>query len=87
MHFVDLITNLERIADHCSNIAVIVIQQASRTRREFDFHSYLKTVHEGKTPEYDSSFKHFHEKYMESLLAHEKAADLMDETAFTPELP
>jgi len=70
MHFVDLITNLERIADHCSNIAVIVIQRANNTRKAFDFHSYIRALHEGNTQEYNTNFKAYHDKYMAGLLEH-----------------
>lgn len=68
MHFVDLITNLERIADHCSNVAVIIIQRENNTKKRFDFHSYLRSLHEGRTPEYNNNFKAYHEKYMAGLL-------------------
>lgn len=37
----DLLTNYERISDHCSNIAVAVIETAHGT---FDTHEYLNTV-------------------------------------------
>lgn len=37
----DLLTNLERIADHCSNIAACLIQTSADA---FDMHSYLESV-------------------------------------------
>ena len=37
--FNDLLTNLERIAAHCSNVAVAMIETDSD---EFDTHEYLK---------------------------------------------
>ncbi len=37
----DLLTNCERISDHCSNIAVAMIEAAHGT---FDTHEYLRTV-------------------------------------------
>lgn len=50
----DLATNFERVADHCSNIGVCVIQLREDS---FDPHGYLDTLDKGKnTP--------FHEKYM-----------------------
>lgn len=51
----DLATNFERVADHCSNIGVCVIQLREDS---FDPHGYLDTLDKGKsTP--------FHEKYVE----------------------
>ncbi len=55
----DLLTNLERVADHCSNIAgcVIEMQHAS-----LDLHEYLDNYRSG-TPEYMADFKAFSQKY------------------------
>lgn len=39
--FSDLLTNLERISDHCSNIAVCIIQISKNT---FDTHEYLSEL-------------------------------------------
>ena len=37
----DLLTNMERVSDHCSNIAAALIQTKNQT---FDMHSYLQSV-------------------------------------------
>ena len=37
----DLLTNLERTSDHCSNIAVCVIET---NRRDIDAHAYLHNI-------------------------------------------
>lgn len=37
----DLLTNMERVSDHCSNIAATLIQTKNET---FDMHSYLESV-------------------------------------------
>ena len=37
----DLLTNMERVSDHCSNIAATLIQTKNET---FDMHSYLQSV-------------------------------------------
>ena len=37
----DLLTNMERVSDHCSNIAATLIQTKNDT---FDMHSYLQSV-------------------------------------------
>ena len=52
----DLLTNYERIADHCSNIAVAMIEVAAD---KFDTHEYLNTVKHGD----DVKFERRYEKY------------------------
>lgn len=55
----DLLTNLERVADHCSNIAgcVIEMQHAS-----LDLHEYLDN-YRSDTPEFLADYKAFSQKY------------------------
>ena len=55
----DLLTNLERVADHCSNIAgcVIEMQHAS-----LDLHEYLDN-YRSDTPEFLADYKTFSQKY------------------------
>lgn len=55
--FNDLITNYERIGDHCSNIAVAMIELESN---EFDAHKYLSSLKEAK----DEAFKKYLREYM-----------------------
>jgi phosphate:Na+ symporter len=55
--FSDMLTDLSRISDHCSNIAVCVIQMQ---RNSFDTHEYLNTVKKS-----DSSFSRQYNDYME----------------------
>ncbi|MGM9545867.1 MAG: Na/Pi cotransporter family protein [Vescimonas sp.] len=54
--FNDLLTNYERVADHCSNIAVAVIEVESDS---FDTHEYLNSVKAVK----DASFARFYDEY------------------------
>ena len=58
--FNDLLTNYERIADHCSNIAVAMIEL---NRDVFDTHEYLNTVKNEKSNEFTNYFKIFSERY------------------------
>lgn len=51
----DLLTNYERIADHCSNIAVAMIEVAQDS---FDTHAYLSKLKEG-----NETFSQQYEKY------------------------
>ena len=39
----DLLTNIERVSDHCSNVAVCMIEVKDD---EFDTHSYLEALKE-----------------------------------------
>ncbi len=54
--FNDLLTNYERVADHCSNIAVAIIELESDS---FDTHEYLNSVRVMKS----SSFARYYEEY------------------------
>lgn len=55
----DLLTNLERISDHCSNIAVAVIEG---NRDSFDTHRYLNAIKYGNS-EFDSIYQSYDQKY------------------------
>ncbi len=54
---IDLLTNYERVSDHCSNIAVLMIETAHNA---FDTHKYLNQVKFG-----NQSFIDHYEKYSE----------------------
>lgn len=60
--FLELLNNFERIADHCSNIAVYVIQLHANSSR-FDPHEHLREMHEGTTEEYKLYYKYYMDKY------------------------
>ena len=55
----DILNNFERISDHCSNIAVAVIEAK---KDEFEAHSYLSTVKSGND-EFDAEYHQYKEKY------------------------
>ncbi|MEA4919661.1 MAG: Na/Pi cotransporter family protein [Clostridiaceae bacterium] len=58
--FSDLITNCQRISDHCSNIAVYLI----RTQVDkLDAHEYLNDIKSGKDTEYTTLFNEYSNKY------------------------
>ncbi len=52
----DLLTNFERVSDHCSNIAVAMIELQSD---EFDTHQYLNGVKNKHTPEFEAAYDDF----------------------------
>lgn len=58
--FSDLITNYERIADHCSNIAVCLIQSRQNL---FDTHAYINHVKTAGDQEYLRLYDQYKEKY------------------------
>ena len=55
----DLLTNYERISDHCSNIAVCFIEIANDS---FETHEYLKQVKSGGA-NFDEMFEAYNQKY------------------------
>ncbi len=56
----DLLTNCERVADHCSNIAGCMLE-LSRDKA-LDMHKYLYGVKHG-SPEFDRRYQEYREKY------------------------
>ena len=58
--FSDYITNCERIADHCSNIAVALIEL---DMDEFEAHAYLSTLKEHKSMLFNTYFEEYKNKY------------------------
>ncbi|MBQ2931990.1 MAG: Na/Pi cotransporter family protein [Clostridia bacterium] len=55
----DLLTNYERVADHCSNIAVCLIEIANDS---FETHEYLKNI-KGNDTSFDKLYEEYKEKY------------------------
>ncbi len=58
--FNDLITDLERVADHCSNIAVAMIELETGA---FDTHEYLNSLREVQSDSFNKYFEVYKEKY------------------------
>ena len=59
--FNDLLTNYERVADHCSNVAVSLIQIADDS---FDTHEYLSNIKTQDNVDFNTMYKEFKEKYI-----------------------
>ena len=55
----DILTNFERISDHCSNIAVAIIEVEHNT---FDTHHYLNDIKQGNEA-FSNAFADYAEKY------------------------
>ncbi|MBQ9980876.1 MAG: Na/Pi cotransporter family protein [Oscillospiraceae bacterium] len=60
----DLLTNLGRVADHCSNIAGCVIEMS---QSKLSLHDYSRAVREGST-EYSDTFDDYSKKYLKSVM-------------------
>lgn len=58
--FNDLLTNFERVADHCSNIAIAMIELQTN---ELDAHGYLITLKEMRSHNFDALYEGFAKKY------------------------
>uniref|UniRef100_UPI003FEDFE44 PhoU domain-containing protein n=2 Tax=Eubacteriales incertae sedis TaxID=538999 RepID=UPI003FEDFE44 len=56
----DLLTNYERIADHCSNIAVAMIEVAAD---KFDTHEYLANVKHGGSVKFERRYEKYRGRY------------------------
>ncbi len=56
----DLLTNYERVADHCSNIAVCLIEIAHDS---FETHEYLSNVKNHNDQSFDEQYEFYKEKY------------------------
>ena len=58
--YTDLITNIERVSDHCSNIAVGVIEI---NNNGFDAHEYLNELKNSGDAEYKEAYNKYKKKY------------------------
>lgn len=58
--FNDLLTNCERVSDHCSNIAVAMIELESDS---FDTHEYLSSIKEMKSDTYERYYEEYSQQY------------------------
>lgn len=80
--FNDLLTNFERIAAHCSNIAVAMIELEAS---DFDTHEYLKSVHELRNGDYAELLEAYEAKYsINGYVPSKKEKDFDDEEAEKP---
>jgi phosphate:Na+ symporter len=58
--FNDLLNDMERIAGHCSNVAVAMLELKNSS---FDTHKYLKHARETQAEQYDTYFKEYEAIY------------------------
>ncbi len=55
----DLINNYQRIADHCSNIAIAIIEV---NRGSFDTHGYIIDIKESKDGDYTNMYNEYRKR-------------------------
>lgn len=58
--FNDLLTNYERVADHCSNIAIAIIELQADC---FDTHGYIINLKELRSHDFDRHYEEYAQKY------------------------
>ena len=58
--FNDLLTNFERVSDHCSNLAIAMIELRSD---EYDTHDYIINLKELHSHHFDEYYQEYAEKY------------------------
>jgi len=62
--FIDMLSHLERISDHCSNIGVYLIGYSKEDVNGFDRHEYIRMIHKGNTAYYKEKYSFFEDKYL-----------------------
>ncbi len=62
----DILTNLERVSDHCSNIAVAVMEYKDG---HYDPHEYLKQVRDSEDTGFMELYKSYEERFIGSVLS------------------
>ena len=58
--FNDILTNFERVADHCSNLAVAMIELETDA---FDTHDYIINLKELHSQQFDRLYEQYAQKY------------------------
>ncbi len=57
----DLLTSYERVADHCSNVAVAMVEVAED---KFDTHEYLNNVKSGHSTKFEERYERYRGRYV-----------------------
>ncbi len=60
--FLDIVTNLERIADHCSNVGLSV-EQITAHGTVIDPHEHLKDIHKNPSEDFQKMYDKYIDKY------------------------
>lgn len=65
--FLEILTNLERISDHCSNVAARIVGRESDDAH-FDAHEFRRNMHDGYVPNFNEMLSQYKQKYYSPLL-------------------
>ena len=63
--FLDVLGNLERISDQCSNIGVHTV--TAYGHETYSEHDYIRYLHEGHDERYSKEYKSVYEEYFSRL--------------------
>ncbi len=66
--YLEILYNLERIADHCSNVGIHIMSYSGGSR-VLDRHEFLRSMHRSKTDEFREKFEAYDKKYFGRLKA------------------
>ena len=66
--YLDILVNIERISDQCSNLGVYTLSQSDATIMS-NHHEYIHQLHQGVNEDYNRKYKEAHEKYFGELAA------------------
>lgn len=64
--FLEILTNLERISDHCSNVAARLVGNESEDDH-FDAHAFRRNMHDGYVPNFNDMLGQYRKKYFSPL--------------------
>ncbi len=62
--FNDLIADFERVGDHCSNIAIVIVDLVSNS---LDVHELSEAIREDRSPQYERYYEEFGMKYLKNF--------------------
>jgi len=62
--FNDLIADFERVGDHCSNIAIVIVDLVSNS---LDVHELSEAIREERSPQYEQYYEEFGMKYLKNF--------------------
>lgn len=65
--FIEVLSNLERISDHCSNIGVYLIGHEAADNSGIDRHEYIRKIHKGETEKYSEKYAYYENKYYSKI--------------------
>lgn len=61
--FLEIISNAERISDHCSNIGIAILQATSEHGETFDRHEYLRKLHADMSGVYRAQYDAYKKQF------------------------